>query len=406
MLRLIKRYKRLSFLIGLVLAALLLFISFKFLLSPAQPVSTYELPYVQNFDDVDLKRWFTNGGVWSIRSGTLVQTVGGEDPAHLHIPLKVPENQPYHISVFLTVKKDTRSIGLSFNAQYPNLISKEQRVYLNQPVQGQFELVAGYMDSTGSFVPQSQVPISANTGSYRLDVYVYESTYLVQLNGQRMIDSRSLYYKNGMVGFYAVGSATFDTLKVSAAESSNPGNMVYTSDFDQNPGGAGWVPISGSWSIDAKQMTQSDASVADAAIGYETSTFQNYVIQSTFTHQQGAGAGILFNMPSPYQLNSAHVVRYSDETDSLIWGNYDVKGAFVRQGFVNVPAPGVRSHKLAVYSGENSYDIYLDDQLVAKNIPLNEKRGSIGLITSHAAAAFSSVEVFPLFGVDTQPTAI
>ena len=35
-------------------------------------------------------------------------------------------------------------------------------------------------------------------------VYVLGNTYLVQLNGQTLIDKRPLFYSNGLVGYYAL----------------------------------------------------------------------------------------------------------------------------------------------------------------------------------------------------------
>ena len=305
---------------ALVSVALMIFAALQILVAPEQPVTTYTLPYTQTFDDVNLKRWFSPSGVWTLRTGTLMQTVGGEEAGQLHIPLKVPEDAPYHVSVFITLKKDTKQSGLSFNAQYPDLIAKQHRVYIDRINVETLELVAGYMDETGAFVTQARVPLSMNTTEFRLDIYVYSNSYLVQVNGQRMIETRPLFYKNGMLGFYALGSSVFDNYKLTTADNQNPGDMVYTSDFDQEPGGAGWVPISGSWQIASKQMLQSDSTFTDAAIGYETSTFENYTLRATFNHLTGQGAGVFFNMPSPYCINGVHLVRYSEETDSIICG--------------------------------------------------------------------------------------
>lgn len=90
---------------GLVVAVGMLFIALQVLVAPDQPVTTYTLPYTQTFDEVNLKRWFSQSGVWTIRTGTLMQTVGGEEAGQMHIPLKVPEDGPYHASVFITLKK-------------------------------------------------------------------------------------------------------------------------------------------------------------------------------------------------------------------------------------------------------------------------------------------------------------
>jgi hypothetical protein len=43
--------------------------------SSDQPVATFTFPYVQNFDDVNLRPWYINGGVWTIRDQALLQTV-------------------------------------------------------------------------------------------------------------------------------------------------------------------------------------------------------------------------------------------------------------------------------------------------------------------------------------------
>jgi hypothetical protein len=388
---------------GLVTVAVMIFAALQILVAPKQPVTTYTLPYTQTFDDVNLKRWFSASGVWTLRTGTIQQTVGGEEAGQMHIPLKVPEDTPYHASVFITLKKDTREAGLSFNAQYPNLIAKQHRVYISRMNPQTLELVAGYMDSTGAFLTQAQIPLSINTSEFRLDVYVYSNSYLVQVNGQRLIENRPLFYKNGMLGFYALGPAVFDTYQLTVAEDQNPGDMVYTSDFDQQPGGAGWVPISGTWEIASRQMTQSDSSTTDAAIGYETSTFQNYTLHATFNHLTGQGAGILFNMPSPYDINGAQLVRYADETDSIIWGYYDAKGIFTRQGYKDALPAGTATHTIQIFSGADSYDVFLDDAIIARDVPLQSIQGAVGLITSRSSAAFSNVQVFPLFGSTSDP---
>lgn len=379
-------------------AALALLVVLQIALGPRQKFTTYTLPYEQNFDEVNLRNWFVGDGVWGIRTGTLAQTVGGEDAAQVHVPFKLPEDIAYHASVYITLKKDSRAAGLSFNAQYPTLTQKQHRVYLSRPEKNTLELVAGYMDTSGSFVNQAQVRLPINTTEFRLDVYVYENSYLVQVNGQRLIENRPLVYHNGLIGFYTLGPAAFDTFKLTAADNPNPGDMVYTSDFDQEPGGAGWVPFGGSWKIANRQMVQSDPAAALAGIGYETSTFQNYTLRVNFNHMQGQGAGVLFNMPSPYQVNGAQVVRYSDETDALIWGAFDEAGAFVRQGFASLPAAGVEPHTLQIFSGESSYDIFLDNQLIARDIAMSNNQGCIGLLTSAASAGYSLVEVYPLFG--------
>jgi hypothetical protein len=243
---------------------------------------------------------------------------------------------------------------------------------------------------------------------------VLGNTYTVQLNGQTLIDRRPLFFQNGLVGYTTLGPARFDTLKITTAETTEPGDQVYVSDFDQQPAGAGWVPFSGEWEIADGELVQANPAAQDAGIGYEGSAFEDYAVQATFQHLVGVGGGLLFNMVSPYQLNSAHVVRYADQTDSVFWGYFDEEGVFTRQGFVDVDAPGADPHQLRVFVGDTSYDVYLEDQLLARDVPVHVPAGKIeagragghiGLITSRSSVAFSLVEVFPLVSSTRQPLA-
>jgi hypothetical protein len=367
-------------------------------LGPRQRFAAFDLPYVQDFSDVDVKPWFSDRGAWSIREEMLAQAANLEQPAQIFVPQRLHANQPYHLSAYLTLAKNTQSAGINFNAQYPNLTSQLHRVTINRDEAGAMEMVAGYSDEEGNFVKQVAVPFDVDTQNYRLDLYVLDKTYTVQLNGQTLIERRPLFYPSGLVGFYSLGPARFDTLKISTAKGEQPGEQVYVSDFDQDPGGAGWVPFAGEWRLSQGEMVQVNPAAQDAGIGYQAGAFENYVLQVSLRHLIGVGGGLLFNMASPYQLNDAHMVRYSDQTDSLFWGYFDAAGAFSRQGFQELPASGGEQHQIRVYSGESSYDIFVDERLIARGVPLQRSNGHIGLITSRSSVAYTLVEAFPLFG--------
>ncbi len=394
-------------------------------LGPKEKFAPLDLPYVQDFSDIDPRTWFISDGIWSLRQEMLAQAANLNKPADIYIPGQIAKEQPYHISTYITFAKSTQEAGVNFNAQYPKMTTQQHQVFVarHSPDPGTdnaatadipaMELVAGYTDENGEFVRQVTVPFDFDSEEYRLDVYVLGNTYTVQLNGQTMIERRPLFFANGLVGFHTLGPAKFDTLKITTAETKEPGEKIYISDFDQQPAGAGWVPFSGEWEIADGELFQANPAIQDAAIGYEGSAFEDYVVQTTFRHLTGSGGGLLFNMVSPYQINDAHVVRYSEQTDSIFWGFYDAEGIFTRQGFVDVPPPGEENHKLRVYVGAESYDVYLEEQLLARGIPLHQPTdavepgragGHIGLITSRSTVAYSLVEVFPLLGNATMLT--
>lgn len=382
-------------LVGLVLLVLALAITR--LLGPRQRFAAFELPYVQDFSDVDIKPWFSDRGAWVVREKMLMQTANLERPAHIFVPHQLDAEQLYHLSAYLTLAKNTRAAGINFNAQYPHLATRLHRVMINRSERGNLELVAGYTDSEGNFVNQVTVPLSTDTQEYRLDLYVLHKTYTVQLNGQNLIERRPLFYPSGLIGFYSLGPARFDALKLTAAAEGKPSELVYVSDFDSKSGGAGWVPFSGEWKLSQGELVQVNPAAQDAGIGYQGGTFENYVLRVNLRHLIGLGGGLLFNMASPYQLNDAHIVRYSDQTNSLFWGYFDADGMFFRQGSQALADPGNEPRQIRIYSGESSYDIFIDDAPIARDVPLQRSNGHIGLITSRSSVAYTSVEAFPLF---------
>lgn len=411
------RLVRLLFALGVV-AIVLGIVAFGILrvLGARDKIASLTLPFVEEFTTVDLSKWLTREGVWVLRQDSLAQLANLEKQANLYLPAKIAADQPYHLSTYVIFGGSTRAAGVNFNAQYPNLTKQQHQVRIvrHEAAAAEagalpppaMELVAGYTDEQGAFVPQVAVPFTLDTVQYRLDVYVLGNSFTVQLNGQTMIERRPLFYTGGLIGFVTEGPARFDALRITTAQTREPGEQVYVSDFEQTPGGAGWVPLSGEWQISEGELVQVNPAAQDAAIGYEGSAFENYVVQVSLRHLVGVGGGVLFNMASPYQLNGSYIVRFSEQTDSVFWGFFDAAGMFTRQGYFDIAPAGVDAHTLAVYVGVESYDVYLDEQLLARNIPYQgatpateEGRigGHIGLITSRSSVAYSLVEVFPLF---------
>lgn len=416
-----------------LIVAALLFLNWGLhrVLNPPEPFGPYALPYSQDFEDVYITRWFTGEGDWAVRDGALRQGQEKVGAAHIFIPYWLIEGQPYRYSAQLLLSDSARAAGLDFNAQYPDIYATHQRVAVVRRDDAdadirELELIAGYVNEIDGFQVQASVPISrmllAAGSRMRLEVVVYEDTYDVRLNGQTLLEDRALVYHDGLVGMYAAGGpVSFDNVilttadddayqvelvdvedGLSAADHYEIGDLVYTSDFVGDSGGAGWTPFSGSWQVEDGLLVQSDTAGYDRGIGYEGSEFQTYALQVTLSHIEGSGAGVLFNMPTPYQTAGAHMVRYSDSGNGVFWGYYDeAAGApetrkFVGQGSAAVGSPGDAAHTFKIISGAETYSVYLDSQIIARDVPLLQNRGYIGLVTSRSAAAYHLVEIFDL----------
>ena len=104
------------------------------ILGPSERFTTFVLPYTEDFQSVDTKRWFAVSGVWSIRNETLAQITNLDDGAQIFIPKKIADGQFYHLSTYISLSSKTRSAGINFNAQYPKLTQHMHQIYLNRVV--------------------------------------------------------------------------------------------------------------------------------------------------------------------------------------------------------------------------------------------------------------------------------
>ena len=174
-----------------------------------------------------------------------------------------------------------------------------------------------------------------------------------------------------------------DTVVSGAVAQTSPSNP--SKDID------GWVPFSGRWELDSGLLNQIDGNGFDQGIGYDSNTYQSYTLEVTLRHLEGAGGGVLFNMAEPDQLAGASMVRYSDRSDAIFWGYFDETGEFEGQGYAKVSAPGSEEHVFKIESGSSTYAVYLDNQIIARDLPLVRNSGHIGLISSQSVVAFGPI---------------
>jgi hypothetical protein len=145
-------------------------------------------------------------------------------------------------------------------------------------------------------------------------------------------------------------------------------------------------------------LVQSEINGFDLAVGYADSAYSAIDLQTTITHLDGTGAGVLFNMPAANSLNGAQMVRFADWTDALIWGYFDEVGQFKGQGYAKIESPDAGPHTIGVKSDVGSYAIFLNGRQLASELPLFSRDGHIGLITTRSTAAFGPIQI----GVDGQ----
>ncbi|MCX6050596.1 MAG: DUF1080 domain-containing protein, partial [Chloroflexi bacterium] len=171
-------------------------------------------------------------------------------------------------------------------------------------------------------------------------------------------------------------------------------NGFFSEKFPDKADQTRWITSSGEWRFEAGALVQQKPDGYDHNI-LTVGQFSKFTLRTTFRHRQGSGGGVIFNLPDPTTKSNSHLVRYFED-DGLVWGYFDAKGVFVGQGHSPVAAPGDQPHTLQVSVDGATYLVMLDNQLVAKNIPLLSKQGHIGLTASQSIVAFESVDVTAL----------
>jgi len=387
--------------------------------------------------------WIPFSGTWNVENGALTQSdTTGYD---LGIGYEGDVFQNYALQVALSHIEGSGG-GVLFNMATPYQHLGAHMVRYSDTADGVFW---GYFENNGDFIGQGYAKVDtpgnseARSSAHTFKILSGAKTYTIYLDDHIIARDIPLIRNYGYIGLITSRSAVayhlvemFGLLSDLWAETSEvpvvrdtpvatTGNaifvepeptptrtahivasdLVYTGDFVDASSDTGWIPIRGDWQVAGAQrlLTQVDPAGYDYAIGYEGNTFQSYALQVSLAHLEGVGGGVLFNMALPYQLNGAHMVRYSDRADAIFWGYYDDTGDFIGQGYASVQAPGDASHTFKITSADTSYAIDVDGQPVARDIPLVRNSGHIGLLTSRSAAAFGPIEVFTLGGRAEQP---
>lgn len=158
-----------------------------------------------------------------------------------------------------------------------------------------------------------------------------------------------------------------------------------------------WQFITGDWRVEENRLVQAQREGFDHVASYRE-PFSNYVFSTQLRHVQGIGGGIVFNMQSRDTFAQSHMIRFKEDNTVMFWGHFDENSVFNGQGFVEISVNEGDTHKLDVHAKENTYDIYLNDQLILADNPLIYSQGYVGVTSSVSEVQFDNAQVYPLGG--------
>lgn len=158
-------------------------------------------------------------------------------------------------------------------------------------------------------------------------------------------------------------------------------------------------PFGGDWELKDAALVQINTVGLDlgTVIPIEIPDDQPYSYSVDIQHVGGSeGGGILFNLQNDTSRQQSHMLRFNvDAGDTyLIWGYFGDDSDFMGQGSYLVSNPDdVR--RLGVQVGTDTFNITLNDAVIAPDIPLQYPHGSVGMITSASQVVFDNVEIAP-----------
>ncbi len=395
----------------------------------AQPkVDRFSLPYSEDFSTLTQNPYEEFGGDWEIRDEMLIQLDTNGFDLTSFIPLTIPESEGYTFGATLKHLGGSMGGGLLFNAQQVTSRQKSHMVRFNVD-NNQLWLIYGYFGDDSNFIGQgsSQLEMSTSDDSpQRLELRVTTASYDIQLNDQVIVEDVPLTYVGGAVGFISASSQigfddviieVLDNIEVTTTDIEPTVNTViesspiaeetvnsefltqelYTETFElRGIGEVRWRPINGNWAYEDNALVQKQTELFDLSNIYQNPITYPVTYLVKFRHLEGIGGGLLFNLRLPNATENAYMVRYISDADVVAWGYFDDNGAFNGIGSASVPPPSNEQHTLGIAVSDGSFDIQLDGNIIATNIPMElvVSPSYVGLTASQSMVAFDEVKLF------------
>ncbi|MEZ4668493.1 MAG: hypothetical protein R3E39_11300 [Anaerolineae bacterium] len=378
-----------------------------------------QLPYSEDFEQVDRLRYRQFGGLWKVQDGALLQSIENDSDLMAVLPVRILPEQSYHLETHITFRSGNSGGGLMFNLEHPDNRREGHMVRFGADA-GSTYIVYGYFDELVNFTSQGggAFDFTSSPDGVVLAVEVIGDHYTITVNDQTAaVDVPVLYHGDNLALTTWFSQVAFDDVTVRTLEPVVPAAIVntpvpefiaqaatpvivnslttgFSTRFDAAVDQSKWQPISGNWMFEPGALVQTQGEGYDHSITY-LEPFSQYSLTARFNQRAGSGGGVLFNMPQADSQAGAHMVRYFPD-NQLVWGYFDANLMFQGQGNATIAEPGVTSHQLQVHTNGSTYDIQLDGQAVANDIPLTSRGGYVALTSSTSIVAFEQLDIQPL----------
>lgn len=322
--------------------------------------------------------WVALSGQWKLDSGDFVQSKA--DGFDMTISYREKKFSNFVLRVNLKHEQGNGA-GVLINMPDPALKNGAHVIRFTDDGKGIFW---GHFDNNAVFVSQGFANASLPPGqSKRLEVQSSADTYSILFDGAMLAKDIPLKSKAGHIALTnSVSVARFSNIEVS--------NLLGNA---ANPAAAApqrFESINGQWVQNDRLIEQINPAETDfwVSTGIMAETYR--INTKIVSKSPKSGGGFIFHMQDKTQRKLAHMVRFADGGNQIFWGTYNDAGVFMGQGdlVLKTPPKSPNTRQLELNVGATTYDIIVDGEVVAKQIPLIGKSGWIGMLSFSGTVSF------------------
>ncbi len=384
-----------------------------------------DLPYFENFTGDTALDYRVINGDWQLQDETITQV----NPELVDVVAAVPglsmaDNEIYNFGADMTMLEGAKGGGLVFNMQRPDSVRDSHMLRLGQRQDGGEYLIYGYFDSERGFNTQgTSQPLEYDTET-SLGIQVNGETYDIIQDDQTLIRDIPLVYKGGRPGLTTWNSAVqFDNIEVTSPNGARSvsggttvvqpaeaapapaveatGSLPWIEDFTDDTDHT-FLEAGGNWQLREETMLQLNTEASDIMAlvpDLVLTTDEPYDYSADLLILEGPkGGGLVFNSQNTDTIRESHMVRFgsNDGNDYMIYGYFDENRSFNAQGSAQPPEFADEA-RLGVSISGSTYNILVNDEIVARDIPLVYLGGRVGLTTWNSSVGFDDIEVVSPF---------
>lgn len=353
-------------------------------------LSANRTPRVDQLINQSFAEWQALGGSWTFAENRAEQS----DVNQPDMALVYAENPVGNTQLDVTFKAiDNYGAGIFFGMGSPDSLHDSHLVRFETTGDAIFW---GRFDKAGVFKGQGYAPVVVDFSQpQQLSIVLGDSDYQILLNGELLVDSVPLYRPTG----YFALTTTYSHIQFSDLAVIQNGIKLNASVSDTT-----CALGEGKWAVE-EEVGQVVGAADELSIHSLDVLASTYTLESVISFDDladGAGdetavnssGGFIFHMSAPENKCEAKIVRFADNGERIVWGTVDNDGIFINEGSAAVAMSG-EDALLAINVQDEQYDILIDGEVVADELPLTDGQGWIGLVVNGGTATFDAIRLLP-----------